>query len=264
MTTTSQIGAYVQVPEGRIHYVKRGSGFPIVMTHSMGQSWWGFEDVLDPLGADFTCYAMDMLGHGGSDKGPKDVSWQEISGSVVHFMQALNIQKAHLVGVSVGAALAVQVASSHPEMVDRMVLVGCPVYRTSNAPERIKLPSFMFDESCTVTPKTREQLIERGSFADPSPEVVAKYNELWTHAGRSAYETTVALAWYDITSRLQHIKAPTMILYGEKDPLRDGEDVLKHNIANARKVIMMGLGHHPTTEDPNAFLKEVQPFLKGN
>ena len=264
MATAGKIATHVQVPEGRIHYLKHGTGFPIVMTHSMGQSWWGFEDILEPLGADFTCYAMDMLGHGGSDSPPKDFSWLDISGSVVHFMQALNIQKAHLIGVSVGAALAIEVASSHPEMVDRMVLVGCPVWGPNDAAEVIKLPGLMWDEKGMFTPKSREQLIEAGSFADPSPQVVEKFNELWSHAGRWTHEIIVALAWYDMVSRLQHIKAPTMVLYGEKDSLRDHENALIHNLPDARKVIMMGLAHHPPTEDPEGFVNHVRPFLKGS
>jgi pimeloyl-ACP methyl ester carboxylesterase len=263
MATVSVTQAYVQVPEGRIHYVKHGTGFPIIMTHSMGQSWWGFEDVLGPLGENHTCYAMDMLGHGDSDKPLKDFSWLDMARSVVHFMEALNIQKAHLMGVSVGAALAVEVASSHPELVDRVVLVGCPVWGPAHAAEMIKLPGMMWDENGMYVTKTREQLIEGASFADPSPQVVAKFNELWSHAGRSTYDIFVALAWYDIISRLKHIKAPTMILYGEKDFLRDGEEILRHNIPNSRKVVMAGLGHHPPTEDPDGFLKEALPFLKG-
>ena len=264
MATTSMTGAHVQVPEGRIHYVKHGTGFPIVMTHSMGQSWWGFEDVLEPLGSNFTCYAMDMLGHGGSDGPPEDFSWMDIAGSVVHFMQELKIQKAHLMGVSVGAALAVEVASSHPEMVDRVVLVGSPVWGPKDAPELTTLPSRMWNENGVFTPKTREQLIEVGSFADPGPETVKKFNELWTNAGSSTYDILVALAWYDMVAKLHHIKAPTMVLYGEKDPLIEGADTLKHNLPSSRMVTMMGLAHHPPTEDPFGFVNHVRPFLKGD
>ena len=264
MDTASRAGAHVQVAEGRIHYVKHGTGFPIVMTHSLGQSWWGFEDILEPLGRDFTCYAMDMLGHGGSDDPPTGVSWMDLSGSVVHFMQELSIQKAHIIGVSVGAVLAVAVAGSHPEMVDKVVMVGSPTWGPASAAEIVKLPSLVWNDDGTFTPKTREQLMQRGTFADPSPGVVSKFNELWTRATSSAYEILIALAWYDMTANLHHVKTPTMVLYGDKDPQRYGEDVLKHNLPRSCTVTMEGIGHHPPTEDPVGFVNKVGPFLKGN
>ena len=264
MATSGKTGGYVQVAEGRIHYVKHGTGFPILMTHSIGQSWWGFEDILEPLGEDFTCYAMDMLGHGGSDDPLTGISWLDLSGCVLHFMEELNIQKAHIIGVSVGAALAVEIAGSHPEMVDKVVMVGSPVWGPASAAEIIKPPSLVWNEDGTFTPKTPEQLIKRGAFADPSPEVVSKFNELWTRAAKPAYEILVALAWYDITSKLHHVKAPTMVIYGDRDPQRYGQDILKHNLPRSCAVTMEGVGHHPPTEDPVGFVNEVRPFLKGN
>ena len=80
---------------------------------------------------------------------------------------------------------------------------------------------------------------------------------------RSTYETFVALARCDIISRFHHIKAPTIILYGEKNPLREREGTLKHNLSNRRKVIMIGLGQSPPTEDSDPFVREERPFLKG-
>ncbi len=71
-----------------------------------------------------------------------------------------------------------------------------------------------------------------------------------------------SLAHYDIMSRLPRIKASsTMVLYGEVDRLRDGEELLHNNIVNAQKVVLPGLGHIPQVEDPEAFLGALLPFL---
>ena len=78
---------YLSVPEGRIHYVKRGNGYPVVLLHPTGISLWAWHAVLEPLGRRFLCYALDILGHGESDRpkrtsayptthGPCTISWR--------------------------------------------------------------------------------------------------------------------------------------------------------------------------------------------
>ncbi len=54
---------YVPTPEGQIHFVKRGSGYPLVMLHPLGTSTWAWHTVIDSLSQYYTCYAFDMLGH---------------------------------------------------------------------------------------------------------------------------------------------------------------------------------------------------------
>jgi pimeloyl-ACP methyl ester carboxylesterase len=53
-----------------------------------------------------------------------------------------------------------------------------------------------------------------------------------------------------------------MVMYGEVDRLRDGEELLHNNIANASKVVLPGLGHIPQIEDPEAFVGALLPFLQ--
>ena len=72
-----------------------------------------------------------------------------------------------------------------------------------------------------------------------------------------------SLSYYDIMSRLPMIKASsTLVMYGEKDMLRDGEELLHNNIANASKTILPGLGHIPQIEDPEAFIDALLAFLQ--
>jgi pimeloyl-ACP methyl ester carboxylesterase len=72
-----------------------------------------------------------------------------------------------------------------------------------------------------------------------------------------------SLSYYDVMSRLPLIKASsTMVMYGEIDRLRDGEELLHNNIPNATKVVLPGLGHIPQIEDPEAFVGALLPFLQ--
>ena len=73
-----------------------------------------------------------------------------------------------------------------------------------------------------------------------------------------------ALAYYDLMSRLPRIQASaTLVMYGEVDRLRTGEELLRNNIANASKKVLPGLGHIPQIEDPELFVGALIPFLEG-
>ena len=264
MLVRRDLEEFVPVPEGNIHFVRNGSGPPVVLFHPLGTSTWAWHTVMDPLGQNFTCYAFDMLGHGQSDKPSRDFTIPDFVRAMDHAMQVMNIHRAHIIGNSVGAVLAVELAASYPDRIDGLVLVGAPVWDPRTAAQRLKEGTASYDENDMPVPRTLEAVKAAGTFGlDPRPEWVEKQNELRSQAGVWVRKTMETLLWYDIVSRLSHIKAAaTLVLYGEHDPLRDGEDILRNNISNSSKVGLPGLGHLPQIEGPEAFLSPVLDFLK--
>ena len=143
--------------------------------------------------------------------------------------------------------------------------MGCPVTGSSTAQHRIEEMKANYDDQGIPKRYTLDEMRERGAFANPRPEWVEKVNELYAKTGTSMYNITLALFWYDIASRFHHLKpSSTLVLYGEHGPQRQGEHIMVHNIPGASIMVMPGLAHHPPTEDPEAFLTEVLPFLKGD
>ena len=262
MLVQRDLEEFVPVPEGRIHFARSGSGAPIVLLHSMGTSAWAWNTVMEPLGQHFTCYAFDMLGHGQSDKPKRDFAIPDFVQALDHAMQVMNIHRAHIIGNSVGAVLAVELAASYPDRVDRIVLVGAPTWDPRTAPQRMEEAAATFDRQGMPLPRTLEGLKAATTFVNPRPEWVEKINELRAQAGLWVRKTQESLAWYDIVSRLPLVKASTLVLNGEHDRLRDGEDILRNNIPNAAKRVLPGLGHIPQIEDPDAFVSAVLDFLK--
>ena len=263
MTVESVPGQFVQVPEGRIHYIVRGSGPPLLLFHGLGTSVWAWHAVMDPLVRRYTCYALDMLGHGHSDKPRTDFAIPDFARAVDHAMEALGIVRAHVMGVSMGGVLAAELAASYPSRVDRLVLVGTPVRDRHAALDFLKADEANYDDRGMPLPRTVEDLKAATTFANPLPEWAEKMTETRTQAGEWVRKCRVALTWYNITARLPHIRASaTLVLNGELDRLRDGEDVLRYNIANSSKVVMPGLAHYPQVDDPEAFVSVVLPFLE--
>ncbi len=255
---------FVPTPEGRIHFVKQGSGYPLVMLHPLGTSTWAWHTVIDSLSQHYTCYAFDMLGHGESDKPSRHFNLPDYARSLDHACQVLNIHRGHYVGNSVGAVLATETAASFPDRVDKLVLVGCPVWEPFTAPQRLEDMAGQYDSDGLPKPRTLEELKAATTFADPKPEWVDATNQTRAQAGVWVGKLMHSLAHYDIMSRLPRIQATaTLVMYGEVDRLRAGEELLHNNIVNASKKVLPGLGHIPQIEDPELFVGELMTFLNG-
>jgi pimeloyl-ACP methyl ester carboxylesterase len=246
-----------------MHFVKKGSGYPVVLLHPLGTSVWTWERVIDSVSQNYTCYAFDMLGHGDSDKPTRHFNLPDYAQALDHACQVLNIHRAHIVGNSVGAVLATETAASFPERVDKLVLVGCPVYDPHTAKDRLKAAANQYDSKGIPKPRTLKGLKESTTFAEPRQEWLDANNQSRAKAGIWVSKLMESLSNYDIMSRLPQVKASsTMVLYGEVDRLSEGADLLLNNIVNAQKVTLPGLGHIPQVEDPEAFLGAVLPFLE--
>ena len=256
----------VPTPEGNMHYVKQGSGYPLVMLHPLGTSTWAWSSVIDSLSQHYTCYTFDMLGHGDSDKPSRHFNIPDYANALDHACQILNIHRGHYVGNSVGAVLATEMAASFPERLDKLVLVGCPVFDCRTAAQRLQEGAARYDETGLPKPSTFEEAKAAGtSFANPQPEWVEAMNQTRAQAGIWVKNLMEALSYYDIMSRLPQIKtSATLVMYGEHDRLRDGEELLHNNISNATKVVLPGLGHIPQIEDPESFIGAVLPFLQAS
>src|SRR5438552_7607772 len=130
--------AFVRVGDGEIHYAEEGAGPPVLLLHQTPRSWDEYRDVLPLLGERFRAIAMDTIGFGDSSKPPLgDDSierWAEIAASL---LDALEIERAAVVGHHTGAVLAVEIAAAVPERVEAAVLSSAPLvddgYRTAHS-----------------------------------------------------------------------------------------------------------------------------------
>ncbi|WP_420122055.1 alpha/beta fold hydrolase [Nakamurella sp.] len=132
MTTTQAnpaVGKSIVANGIRTNYLESGTGGQtVVLVHGSGPGVTAYANwrlVLPVLGEDFTCYAPDMVGFGYSDR-PEDVEYsvQTWADQTVGFIKAMGIEKTHLIGNSFGGAIALRIATQHPELVDKIVLMG--------------------------------------------------------------------------------------------------------------------------------------------
>ncbi len=251
----------IELPDGKMHYQSLGSGSPVILLHSMGSSVWSWSKVLEPLAQSHTVYALDTMGQGDSDKPSRDYNTEDYATSVVNFMRAKDITKAALIGNSVGAVFAVQIAAANQTIVDRLVLVGCPCRETEQERrEAMATSRATYDDKGIPLPRSLEELNQHYVYV--SPELQAKVNKDRTKAGVWAWKCTTAMNNFDIVRALNKVRVKTLLIFGEKDMLRSKEKALKNHIKGSTLVIIPKAGHLPQVDNPEAFLEVVQPFLE--
>lgn len=116
---------FVDTPAGTLRYAKRGEGATtVVLVHGFGGDLDNWLFNIDALAADATVYALDLPGHGQSSKSIADPSLAGLSRALVGFMDALGVDRAHLVGHSMGGAVALRTALDAPTRVQSLALIG--------------------------------------------------------------------------------------------------------------------------------------------
>jgi len=114
---------YAGTPEGQIHYTTAGGGEPLLLLHQTGSSRQ-YHKLLPLLAEKYRTIAPDNLGSGNSDPLPPGVRIADLARSMVHFMDALGIERSHLFGFHTGNKIATEMAAAWPSRVDRLVLCG--------------------------------------------------------------------------------------------------------------------------------------------
>ncbi len=233
----------LEVAETTIHGRRGGSGPPLLLIHGLSGSvrWW--QRNIPALARSFTVYAVELQGFGGNRKG-RPLPFKESADSLAAFMRALGIQRAYIVGHSMGGHIAIYLAVYHPERVDRLVLAA---------------PSGMLRRGL---PYMVLRLAKHGRYEAPSfvPTVV-------TDALRAGPVNLLlaarAILRDDVEALLQSISAPTLVIAGERDALVPPAVCasLAAAIKAARFMVLKGAAHNLIWDQHAAFNQAVLEFL---
>jgi pimeloyl-ACP methyl ester carboxylesterase len=115
---------YASTPEGQIHYYEHGRGEPVLMLHETPRSAWSYAPLMRLLGGRFRCIAADTLGFGMSDPVPPKAKMEDLAKSMVHLLDALKIERTHVIGFHTGNKIGAALGAHHASRVGRLVLIG--------------------------------------------------------------------------------------------------------------------------------------------
>ena len=266
MAIQPDVDDFVSVPEGRLHYIKKGSGYPVVIHHAGGTSAASWLPVMDILGQHFTCYAFDIMGHGPSDQPPREsFSIPDHARTTRQAMEILNIRRAHFIGNLAGACMCIETAASYPELVDKMVLAAPPVVHPRITPQRREAFKKYWDEKGLAIVWDNEEMKAGYHFANPRQELSDELNKSRAAAGKWTRIHSFTNAWYDLVARLPFIRpTATLVINGDVigEDYRETQDIVIYNLPNAHKVVLPNTGNFLYAEDPKGFAAAVLDFLK--
>ena len=255
--------AFVDVPEGQIHYQSAGAGEPILLLHQTFLSSEEYSEVIPLLAKQFCVLAPDTLGYGYSSKPLKRFNIPDYARSMLHFLDALNIERASVVGHHTGACITVELAGEYPERIGKIVLSGCPCFRQpedgtkwmSNSSYQPILPTT--DGSHLL--KVWDMALDR--YTDKRLDLAMKYVLEYFMAGERVEEGHWAAFLYDTRSRLPCIKSPTLLLCGDRDFFYGDVDTIKALVPDSRVSIIEGGANHTPRLRASEWAANVIAFL---
>ena len=262
-------------------YRVAGSGPPIVLIHGMLNSSSHWRAVALNLANDFTVIAPDLIGHGDSAAPRGDYSLGAHAASIRDLLAAIGVDRATIVGHSLGGGVAMQFFYQFPQRVERLVLISSgglghevrPLLRSATLPGMAALLSL------TIHPRLLEALWQAGGASAPATGRVGVYLQAFARAlrplqsagAREAFLQTLR-AVIDIrgqrvsaTDRLYLLESiPTMIVWGERDstiPLRHGRSA-HEAIPHSHFRTLPGAAHFPHLEDPDGLSELLREFVR--
>ncbi len=121
---------FVQTRDLRMHYLQQGAGDPVIFIHGFPETSYEWRFQMEALSDTYACFAPDMRGFGETDKPGIRVTRALLGQDIINFMDALGIDKAHVVGHDWGGIIAFKVAIDWPERVNRLALLDtlCTVW----------------------------------------------------------------------------------------------------------------------------------------
>lgn len=211
--------AFLDTSFGQVHYLTMGSGDPVILLHQTPSSMHQYAEMMPLLARSKRVIAMDSLGFGDSDKPAKQLSVEEYGAIVVQLMDKLNIRKASIVGYHTGAFIGIEVASAHPERVDKLVLFE-PVYIDDQVREylrqfiRTEFKPFELKPDGAHLVERWQQI--RKTFPQMSLELVNQdvIDNMKSGKGSGAGRTLVMN--YPMEKRLSKIQASTLVVWGNR------------------------------------------------
>ncbi|WJR76892.1 alpha/beta hydrolase [Bradyrhizobium sp. NP1] len=272
---------YVTIDGSRVHYnlveCSGPSGIPIILTHGGGPgatSWNNFLYNARALSSRYSCYFYDLPGFGASEavqiSGPVHSWYAE---KFLKFMDALKIERAHLVNQSYGGAMAIKVAAMAPSRVDHLVITGSrPVLGSLIAPAstsrgKLALQRYYSGEN-GPTPEQMRFLLAELEFHNPDRitdlNVKLRYETSITPNVRDFLSQPVKRGQPEsLFEEFRNVKARTLIIHGLHDAFGsvDVPLTMVNQFADARLHLVASAGHHVQTECPTEYNPVVLGFL---
>lgn len=256
----------VHVDDFDMHYVDSGAGSPLVLLHGLGGSGEDWEHQIPHFARRYRVLAPDLRGFGHSGDGRRRMGIPRLAADVCAFLDTLGIPRCRLVGHSMGGAVALQLALSHPGRIERLAIVNSvPSFQPQSARHYVE---FMY-RLVVMGLLGPARLAEIGAQRMvPGPEHAAQRTRLIQRGARNSRAVYLgalaALGRWSVVDRLHELTMPVLIAAAQHDYFGHEETVkFAHALRRGRLHVFKGAHHGLPMEQVEAFNTVLARFLEG-
>jgi pimeloyl-ACP methyl ester carboxylesterase len=260
----------------KLHYEESGAGLPIVFVHEFAGDSRTWEPQVRHFSRRYRCIAYNARGYPPSDV-PTDVerySQQRARDDILAVLDALGIERAHVVGNSMGGFAALHFGMTYSPRALSLVVAGCGYgahpsqYAQFQAQSR-ELAKTMLDKGMAHVAETYGHGPSRLQLKDKDPRGFAEFiRNLSEHSAQGSANTMLGYqsrrpSLYDLTAEMARISAPVLIVAGdEDDPTLEPSLMMKRSIPTAALAVLPKSGHMTNLEEPALFNRLLEDFFR--
>lgn len=242
----------------KIHYAALGEGRPLILVHGLGESFLTWKPQLSFFPQHgFRVLAVDLRGHGDSEIPSKRITMEDFAADVESVLRAENLERACMIGYSMGGLVLLELYRMNPSLFERLVLEAV-------APE---YPPAMTEllENMSMH-EIAQQVAEFAVSPVASAELKKDIYSIISRTDKRVYiQSAEAATEKSYRSIIMSIRVPTLFVSGELDYISPPEVVeeMSQLVEGSRKLILKGVGHMPHRELPEEYNRVVLEFLRG-
>lgn len=268
----------VEVRGHKIFYIKRGEGKPLILIHGYGAGIWVWEKQIESLSQYYQVIALDLIGHGFSDRPIIEYNPENYIFFFKGFMENIGIKKATLIGNSMGGGMAWAMAICHPEMVDRLVLINSISPNVINELKGNSFRRLLFIRNIPFLLYLAIALRNKDSIKRVLMDCVSNDQLIVEEVLNRQYEISIikGTTWVLYSTfkngrnalkykrKLSLITHPTLLIWGQEDeilPVSVGE-YLHRAIPRSKFYLIHDCGHIPMWEKPKEVNELIINFLR--
>ncbi|MBY8976747.1 alpha/beta fold hydrolase [Rhodobacteraceae bacterium NNCM2] len=251
--------------EVALNFRDEGDGPPVLLIHGVGSDLESWDGVLSHLSPGRRYIRFDLRGHGQSRRTPGPYTLDDLSGDAAALLDHLGVERASVIGFSLGGLVAQAIALKHPERVESLTLVSTVAGRTEEEQARvIERADTLAREGATTHLANAVDRWFTPEFVAAHPEVLEARRQKSLMNDPECYVAAYrVLAHCDLGAELHQITAPTLIMTGENDIGSNPRmsRFIHAQIAGSELHILPRLKHSVLLEAPDQIGGLIEPFL---
>ena len=258
-----QVGM-AEVNGTKLYYEMAGKGPTVILVHGglVDSRLW--DDQMQEFSRHYHVVRYDLRSFGKSSAATESFSHIE---DLRAFLDFLKIERASIVGLSLGGIIAADFTLEHPERVDRLVLVGAGLRGDQQPQDKEAIKAF---EAYSKGAEPFADVVMKSALyaaVRPGTQSYVRLKQMILDNFKALATLRPGFLQYPeppTIERLGSIRVPTLVVIGGEDAqtLKNVSDTLTTKIPGARKVVIAGSSHHPPVEKPKEFNKTVLSFLR--